>query len=130
MLRHPVLRLTAIAVFATGVALAAHGCGGDDDNPAGPGGGGTPADVTISIVGMNLANSYSPSPDTVTVGQTVSWKNNDGSTHTSTSDGSGWNTGNILAGATSTPIVMNTAGSFPYHCNIHTSMTGILVVQP
>ncbi len=130
MFRHPVVRLTAIALIAAGVALAAHGCGSDKKNPTGPGGGGTPADVTINIVGNSGSSSFSPSPTTVTVGQTVSWKNNDTTTHTSTADGSAWNTNNIAAGATSAPITMSAAGTFPYHCNIHSSMTGTLTVNP
>ncbi|MEK7347302.1 MAG: plastocyanin/azurin family copper-binding protein [Candidatus Eisenbacteria bacterium] len=131
MSRHPAYRLTVIALLAVGVALATHGCGGDDKkNPTSPGGGGGAADVTINIVGIAGANSFSPSPDTVTVGQTVSWKNNDGVTHTSTADGSAWNTTNIAAGGTSTPIAMNTNGAFPYHCTPHPTMTGILVVKP
>ena len=130
MLRQHALRLTAIAVFATGLALAAHGCSDDDDGPTGPGGGGSGADVTINIVGNLGSSSYSPSPDTVTVGQTVSWKNNDSMTHTATADGGGFDTGNVGAGATSSPITMNTAGSFPDHCNLHGGMTGTLVVEP
>lgn len=133
MSRHPALRFTAIAVIVAGLALTALGCGGSDKkNPTGPGGGGTAADVTISIVGMSGSNSFSPSPDTVTVGQTVSWKNNDPalSTHTSKADGGTWDTGNIGAGSTSAPITMGTAGSFPYKCGIHPMMTGILVVKP
>jgi len=107
-------------------------CSGDDA-PTGPGnGGGTGADVTISIVGQAGANSYSPSPDTVTVGQTVSWKNNDGTdAHTATSNnGTAFDTGLISSGATSAPDTMSTAGSFPYHCTPHPAMTGILVVIP
>ena len=127
MFRHPALRLTAIAAVAVGVAFATHGCG--DDNPASPGGGGgVAADVTISIVG--IATGFSPDPDTVTVGQTVAWKNNDSGAHTSTADAGAWNTGNIAANATSAAIAMNTAGSFPYHCTIHPSMTATLVVKP
>lgn len=130
MSRHPVYRLTAIALLAVGVALATHGCGGNEKkNPIAPGPGGA-ADVTINIVGIAGANSFSPSPDTVTVGQTVSWKNNDGVTHTSTADGGAWNTTNIAPGGTSTPIAMNTAASFGYHCTPHPAMTGILVVKP
>lgn len=115
-------------VFGLG-ALALYGCGGDDNkNPMNPGGGG--ADVTISIVADMGAGAFSPDPDTVTVGQTVSWKNNRSITHTSTANGGAWNTGNIAGGATSPPIAMNTAGSFPYHCGIHPSMTATLVVIP
>jgi plastocyanin len=92
-----------------------------------PGGGG--ADKTITIVGNSGASSYSPNPDTVTVGQTVAWHNADASTHTATANGGAFNTGNVGGGGTSAKITMSTAGSFPYHCTIHgLSMAGTLVV--
>lgn len=124
--------------FVPAIALAALlgfgsvGCGGDDEKaPTGPGGGGGGADVTITIVANAGPNSYSPDPDTVTVGQTVSWKNNDVGTHTATSDNLvTFGTPAIAPGATSTPIAMNSAGSFPYHCNIHPTMVATLVVVP
>ena len=108
------------------VALSGLSCGGDDSNPMNPGGGGG-ADKTITIVGNNGSNSYSPNPDTVTVGQTVAWHNADGTTHTAT--GAAFNTGNIGGGGTSAAIAMGTPGSFPYHCTIHgVTMAGTLVV--
>jgi plastocyanin len=115
-----------IAVLVLGIGFAAVSCK-KKSNPAAPG---TTADVTINIVAENFANSYSPNPDTVTVGQTVAWHNVAGITHTSTADGGAWNTSNIGNGGTSAAIMMNNAGSFPYHCAIHNSMTGTLVVKP
>jgi plastocyanin len=91
-----------------------------------PGGGG--ADVVITITGMNGANSFSPNPATVLVGQTVAWHNVDTLTHTATQNGGAFNTGNIAGGATSAPITMGTVGGFGYHCNIHPTMTGTLNV--
>ena len=89
----------------------------------------SPASVTITIVGMNGSNSYSPNPATVKVGQTVAWRNADSIPHTATADGSAFDTGSIAAGATSNPITMNAAGSFPYHCTIHGfTMVGTLTV--
>ena len=123
-------RILGITTLLTAVlavlALSGLSCGGNDKNPMNPGGGGG-ADVTITIVGMNGANSFSPSPDTVNVGQTVAWHNGDATTHTATAT-VGFNTGNISGGSTSAPIMMNTAGTFPYHCSIHPTMTGTLVV--
>ena len=85
----------------------------------------------ITIVGMNGNLSYSPNPATVKVGQTVAWLNADAMVHTATADVGKFNTGTIGAGATSTPITMLTAGSFPYHCVIHGfTMTGTLIVTP
>jgi plastocyanin len=120
--------LLAMLGLGVGFVLAASGCG-DKKNPGMPSGGG--ADVTISILGVSGANSFSPSPDTVFVGQTVSWRNSDSITHTATPDASGFTaTGNIAAGAVSAPQTVNTPGTFPYHCSIHTTMTGTLVVLP
>lgn len=133
MYRLPRLRLLLFALLAIGIAAFA-GCGSDSKNPTSPGGGGGgggTADVTISIVANNGANSYSPASAVCTVGQKVAWKNNDGMTHTATSNpGGAFNTGNIAPGATSAPITMNTAGTFNYQCSIHPTMTGVLTVNP
>lgn len=124
-------RLRTIILTAVVVAgLSIFGCGGDDDddNPVNPGGG-TPADVTINIVGQAGSSSYSPSPDTVSVGQTVAWHNIDSMPHTATADGGDFDTDAIGAGGTSAKVTMSTVGSFPYHCDLHSGMTGILVVE-
>lgn len=97
--------------------------------PAGGGGGGGAADVTITITGMNADQSFSPSPASVRVGQTVAWRNADSIVHTATADGGTFDTGNIAPGATSTPVMMSAAGTFGYHCRIHPSMVGSLSVQ-
>ncbi len=96
--------------------------------PAGGGGGGTAA-VTITILGQQGSQSFSPNPGTVTAGQTVAWRNNDSITHTATADNGAFDTGAIPPGGTSSPITMGTSGSFNYHCSIHPSMTGTLTVQ-
>ncbi|HKO21221.1 MAG TPA: cupredoxin domain-containing protein [Candidatus Eisenbacteria bacterium] len=116
--------LTALLAF---LAISGLSCNSDNKNPMNPGGGGG-ADVTITIVGMNGASSFSPSPDTVNVGQTVAWHNADATTHTATANGGAFNTGNVAGGSTSAKITMGAAGSFPYHCSIHPTMTGTLVV--
>jgi plastocyanin len=96
-----------------------------------PPSGAAAPNVVITIVGMNGSLSYSPSPATVKVGQTVAWKNADGLPHTATADAGGFNTGTIAAGATSGALTMTTAGTFPYHCEIHGfTMTGTLTVTP
>jgi plastocyanin len=118
-----------IAVLVLGVGFVAVSCK-KKSNPAGPGG---TADVTINILGIAGASSYSPNPDTVTVGKSVAWHNVDGITHTATSNTPGiFNTGSVSGGATSAPIAMMNAGSFPYHCAIHgaAAMSGTLVVVP
>ncbi len=113
------------------VAAALGGCGSNGSmSPASPTPTPTPAasDVVITIVGMNGGLSYSPNPATVKVGQTVAWKNADSLAHTATADAGTFNTSTLAAGATSSPITMTTAGTFPYHCAIHSAMTGTLTV--
>ncbi len=124
------LVLIASPVIA-GVLIAA--CGGSGYSaptaPSGGGSGGGTANVTITIVGMNGNQSFSPNPGSLKAGQTVAWKNNDSITHTATSDSGAFDTGAIPPGGTSSPITMPAAGTFGYHCSIHPSMTGSLSVQ-
>ncbi len=96
--------------------------------PGGGGGGGGGATVTISIVGMNGAQSFSPNPASVTAGQTVAWVNNDSVTHRVVQDGGAFDTGNLAPGTTSSAIALNSAGAMPYHCAIHPTMTGTINV--
>ena len=116
------VRYALLALLPLG--FAALGCDEDSQSPA------TTADVTIDIVADNGSNSFSPNPANVTVGQTVSWHNVQGVTHTATQNGGGFDTGNIANGATSTPIQITTAGDPAYHCAIHPTMIGTLHVTP
>jgi len=72
---------------------------------------------------------FSPRPIQVTVGSTVTWTNATAPVHTATSDTGAWDTGNIAPGATSSAVSFPTAGTFGYHCAIHPSMTGSVVVS-
>lgn len=117
-------------VLILGVAVFVWSC---KDKSTNPGGGGTPADLTIGIVGNNGTHSYFPDTATVTVGQRVAWHNADGTTHTATGNGGipAFDTNNVGAGSTSASIQMNNAGNFPYHCKIHgLTMSGVLIVTP
>ena len=72
---------------------------------------------------------FSPNPIQITVGSTVTWMNNTGPMHTATSDTGAWTTGNIAPGGTSAAVAFPTAGTFPYHCAIHPSLTGTVIVS-
>lgn len=84
------------------------------------------ADVVIRINSMSGAQSFSPDPGLVKVGQKVAWHNADSIAHTATA--SGFDTGSIPPGADSAPITFNAAGNFAYHCSIHPTMVGTLSV--
>lgn len=83
-----------------------------------------PSGNSVSIAGF----AFSPSSKTVAVGATITWTNNDGTTHTVTSDQSLFDSGNIPTGQ-SFSHTFSSAGTFSYHCAIHTYMTGSIVVQ-
>jgi CheY-like chemotaxis protein/plastocyanin len=71
---------------------------------------------------------FTPSSVTVTVGGMVTWTNGDGVNHTATADDGSWDTSTISSGS-SASMTFNTAGTFPYHCAIHASMHGTVVVD-
>ena len=72
---------------------------------------------------------FSPNPIRIIAGSTVTWTNSTAPTHTSTSDTGAWNTGNIAPGTTSSAVSFPTVGTFQYHCAIHPSMTGSVIVS-
>ena len=82
------------------------------------------ADQAVAIGGF----AYSPASITVSVGDTVTWTNNDPQTHTATADDASWNSGNIAGGGGTKSVTFTTAGTFPYHCAIHSQMTGSVTV--
>lgn len=86
----------------------------------------TPAASSASITLANFA--FSPASITVKAGTKVTWTNKDSTTHTVTSDTGVFNSGNLAPNASFSFTFSNT-GTFTYHCSIHPSMTGSIVVQ-
>jgi len=84
-----------------------------------------PAPVAINIQGFTFA----PQVLTVTVGTRVQWTNRDAASHTvnSTSPPGVLNSGNLAQNAIYS-YTFSTAGTYDYQCNIHTGMTGRVVV--
>jgi len=83
-----------------------------------------------STFSVNINNfAFSPSSLTIKQGDTVVWTNSDTPTHTITSDiGSELASNEIAAGQTFSHT-FNTAGTFSYHCSIHSSMKATIIVQ-
>jgi plastocyanin len=85
----------------------------------------------VFIEGM----AFSPVIITVIANTTVIWNNKDEVAHSVTSDtlglldsGSNSSSGGYSGGGTWSHI-FTASGSFPYHCTIHSSMKGTVVVQ-
>jgi plastocyanin len=68
--------------------------------------------------------AFSPGSIKVAQGGSVAWHNNGPSTHTSTQNAGLWATGHIAPGTSSSSVVFAAAGSYAYHCSIHTFMKG------
>lgn len=83
----------------------------------------------ITIVNSQFGNGQ---PVIVKAGTSVTWKNADDTTHTSTAlsgDSFQWNTNVIAIGTSSKPVTFNTPGTFPYQCLIHPMSGEIIVVS-
>jgi len=92
------------------------GCGGDDNkvtNPPSP----QPTNL-IRITGF----AYSPTPLSVGVGDTVTWRNDDSVPHTVTSDSGTELQSPILNSGNTYQHIFTVAGSFSYHCTVHSTM--------
>jgi len=94
----------------------------DDGSVAATGGGGSGvAGDAVSIKNFQ----FSPSPLVVKAGAAVTVTNDDGTVHTLTADDGTFDTGNLDGGAKKT-VTIDAPGTYAYHCNIHTYMTGTI----
>ena len=73
---------------------------------------------------------YDPDPVEVSVGDTITWTNEDGFAHTVTSndDNSDFDSGNLAEGDTF-EMSFDEAGEYAYICTIHTQMKATVVVS-
>jgi plastocyanin len=91
-------------------------------NTAPPASTGTSNEVSI------LNKAFTSNAITVSVNTTVKWTNNDAFDHTVTSTSGLFDSKAIPAGGVYTHQ-FTTAGTFPYQCMIHTTMTGSVTVK-
>lgn len=111
------IKNTLTSILLSLVLLSACKKDDKDDNTPAPSG-------TVSMKN----DVFSPANLTVAVNTTVVWTNNDSWDHTVTSDNGQFNSGHISAGATFSKQFTAT-GTFPYHCDLHSGMTGTVTVQ-
>lgn len=124
------MRHARLAAMTIAIALAIAACSGS----------GTPAPSVQPSTGqsgtapsaggsaVSIANfSFQPSAITVAVGTTVTWTNNDTAGHTVTADDGSFKSDRLGTGSTFSQTFA-TAGTFAYHCSIHSSMTGTITV--
>jgi plastocyanin len=112
------------SVLGVAVAVLLVAAFGSSTSPANSCGS-AKADANVNATDTKV---FSPQQTTITHGQTVCWQDNGTVAHTVTSnDGTSFNS-DLPVGQ----IFLHTfpvAGSFPYHCNIHSGMTGTITVN-
>lgn len=86
----------------------------------------TPVVASNSVTISNF--NFSPSPLTIKVGDKVTWDNQDSVGHTATSDNNSFDTGTISPGQSGS-FTFTKAGTYAYHCSVHPSMKGTIIVQ-
>jgi len=112
--------ITSISLIA--VLLVA--CSKDNNNNTGGGGGGGGSNPnTVRMSG----STFSPNSINISTNTTVTFVNDDVMTHTVTENSGAFDSGNIPPGGTYTRT-FTTIGTFNYHCNIHSGMTGSVIV--
>jgi plastocyanin len=95
------------------------------------GGGDTTAAGGGATTGASelVATGFAFTPDSVTAkAGTINVKNEDGTTHTFTSD-DGKTFDVSVKGGDSATITVDTPGTYAFHCKIHSNMHGTLIVQ-
>ena len=124
---------TAAFIVLTSIALAA--CSGSTSSappaaapsqagsqaPVAPAGGSTAVDIKDF--------AFNPASTTVASGGKVTWTNSDTTAHTVTFDDGSADSGN-LAPASTFDHTFAAAGTFAYHCSIHSNMKGTVTVTP
>ncbi len=119
MIKPAIFILSLVCVF---VFVGFYACNKSDNSYGNNGGNGSGNTVSIK----NFA--FSVGTLTVASGTTVTWTNNDGTTHTVTADDNSFDSGNIPPGGTFSHK-FTSAGTVAYHCSIHTSMKASVVVN-
>ena len=80
------------------------------------------------MVEINNKYSFQPATITVTKGSKIVWLNTSDAPHTVTSDTNAFTASSDLMQNQTFSMVMNTSGTFAYHCAIHPYMQAKIVV--
>jgi len=119
-------RLVGPLLLVAAVAIIAAACNG-----TGPTAYGAPASTAATTTATNAPTiknfSFQPDVLKVKVGAKVTWTNDDTVPHTVTADTNSFASGNLQP-AGSFSFTFTRPGTYAYHCSIHPSMHGSVVV--
>ena len=122
-------RLVGPLLLVTAVAIIAAACNGTGSTAYGA--PASTAATTTAATAPNAATikgfSFQPDVLKVKVGAKVTWTNDDTVAHTVTADTNSFASGNLQP-AGSFSFTFTRPGTYAYHCSIHPSMHGNVVV--
>jgi plastocyanin len=122
-------RLVGPLLLVAAVAIIAASCNGT--GPSAYGASASTAATTTAATATNAATikgfSFQPDVLKVKVGAKVTWTNDDTVAHTVTADTTSFASGNLQPGG-SFSFTFIRPGTYAYHCSIHPSMHGSVVV--
>jgi plastocyanin len=96
--------------------------------PAAGGAACTPGDAAGEVTATIANFAFAPAAITATVGQTVTFTNNDDAPHTATLDDDSCTTETLNTGDAG-GLTFGTAGTYPFHCAVHPNMKGTITVS-
>lgn len=117
-------RLVGPLLLVAAVAIIAAACNG-----SGPSAYGAPASTAATATNAATIKGFSFQPEVlkVKVGAKVTWTNDDTVAHTVTADTDSFASGNVQPRG-SFSFTFTRPGTYAYHCSIHPSMHGSVVV--
>jgi plastocyanin len=123
-------RLAGPLLLMAAVAIIAAACNGTGSSAYGAPAS-TAATTTTAVTATNAATikgfSFQPDVLKVKVGAKVTWTNDDAVAHTVSADTNSFASGNLQPGG-SFSFTFTRPGTYAYHCSIHPSMHGSVVV--
>jgi len=120
------LRTLLLMVLAAVLTISIAGCSAKTNTSTPPTGSGGSAPAAPGATVTEKGFAFSPATLTVKVGETVTFVNEDSAPHNVNIDGAELGSQNQGDKVTWTATK---AGSFPYSCVVHPSMTGQITVQ-
>jgi len=129
MRRKALLISVSVLVLAVGLSAASCGSTGGSAATTEAAGGATttaPSGAGAQVVMKNIA--FDPASVTINVGETVTWTNEDSVSHTVIGDNGEFESTTLAKGDTF-GFTFGQAGTYAYHCSIHPSMRGTVIVQ-
>ncbi len=123
-----VIAAAAVVTVACSAVAVAAAVTSEDNGPAAGSAGGSPGSGPSEQVTIRDF-AFDPPDLSVSVGTTVTWTNEDGTTHTVTGTDSGGPIASRDLGRGDTySVTFSEVGTYHYICSIHTTMTGTVTV--